>query len=96
MDEFEGYLNHANWHLYNNTLEAYWVEGSVITKVYPETDLNGSVWVKIEHTIPLQYAIENELWYQHRILELRIIKGKNDEGSPITSYADTEKGMRKA
>ena len=48
----------------------------------------GSTFIRVHHTITDEYREENELVYSKRILEIRIIKGEQDNGLPISSFAD--------
>lgn len=91
----KNFLNIDNWHLIDDAMDLNFPHGSKITKIYTQVDDNNSMWACIEHEVSEEHAVENELWYKHRILYIRIGKGENDQRSPIYSCANTEKGMRK-
>ena len=49
----------------------------------------GSTFAEVHHTVTDAHKEEHNLSYSNRILSIRIIKGENDEGLAISSFADS-------
>ena len=52
--------------------------------------VNGSTFLVVHYTIATEHQAEYDLTYNQRILQIRIIKGEQDQGLPIISFADIE------
>jgi hypothetical protein len=48
----------------------------------------GSVFLQVCYEVSDEYQKKNELWYKNRLMHIRLFKGENDQGLPISSCAN--------
>lgn len=61
---------------------------SAIIKRIGVKQVNGSTFLEVHHIITEEYRSEHDLTYRERVMQIRIVKGENDYGLPISSFAD--------
>lgn len=52
----------------------------------------GSQFLFVNYTVTDEFAAENDLYHKDRTLEILLKRGKDFEGSPISSYANRKEG----
>jgi len=68
-------------------IKFYLPQDSTVTSVNL-TERFGSLFAEVHHTVTDAHKEEYNLSYSNRILSIRLIKGEDDKGAPISSFAD--------
>ena len=71
-----------------NLINSHLPEGSTVTSA-TTTTLSGSTFLDIRFTVNEEFQTQFELSNPNRVLRIRVIKGEEDYGMPISGFADT-------
>ena len=72
---------------FDSLIKQHLPQDSTVTSVDLQQSF-GSLCAIVKYTISEEYQQENSLTYRNRIMSIRLIQSDDDQGLPISSYAD--------